>query len=306
MSRLSGPQRVTLFLILGVLALVGIFLSLFEPVEEEIEIGLSGEARINDYLAAERLFLELGVSADSVWGLEEMPEQGVLLLLDNDPGFRERIAEDVLAWVHDGGLAVVGTTTLGPHPILDLAGFVVPEGPLDTGSPDTLPDLSLLSDVTLPHGAGAIVMLPEPARYGNDRLGEPEHAAALWQAVSEDGPPTQAVLVVRGSSPSLLGSLWGSAWPAILSLLVLIAGLITRAGRRLGPLLPDPDPHRRSLVEHIDATGVFLWRQGHSAVLLDSARKAAGQPPGAKPITDPRQFTAEIQQLQQEWKFADP
>jgi hypothetical protein len=318
-SRLTGPQRASLLLIVGLCSAVGLFFLLFERIEETHEIGLSGEARINHYLAIERMLTALDVPADSTWGVETLPEEGALLLLDDDPDFRERIAEDVLTWVADGGVAMVGTTTIGENPILEGAGFDVPEPWLapedeDTGaSEDTDPVADDAAEVaptrppqTRSHGSGRITMLPDPGQYQNDALIEDGTAGtALWDALTTESTPTRATLVIRGTSPSLLGTLWKAAWPAMISALVLIGAACLRASRRLGPLLPDPDTDRRSILEHIQATGVFLWRQGHAVVLLDSARRSAGLPPEGKAIKDPRQFTAEVQRLQQEWTLAD-
>jgi len=313
-SRLTGPQRASLLLIVGVLSAVGLFLLLFEQVEEPREIGLSGEARVNDYLAVERMLIALGVSADSTWGMETMPQEGALLLLDSDPEFRARVAEDVLAWVADGGTAMIAST-LGPHPILEGAGFTVPEPWLapdeaDTASPDGTDEDTETPPARPPqtrrHGSGQITMLPDPAQYNNTALvADDAPGVRLWDALTADGIPPRATLVIRGTSPSLLGTLWTAAWPAVISALVLLVAAGLRASRRLGPLLPDPNTDRRSILEHIQATGVFLWRQGHGAMLLDSARQSAGLPPEGRAITDPRQFTAEIDRLQQEWTLAD-
>lgn len=314
MSRLTGPQKATLLLIAGLLSMVGLFLLLFERVEEPREIGLSGEARVNDYLAVERMLIAMGVPADSTWGVEELPEEGALLLLDDDPDFRDRIAEDVLSWVADGGTALVATTP-GPHPILEAAGFTVPDPWIvpeedDGDAEDEADEADEVAPTrppeTLPYGSGRITMLPDPDQYDNTALVEEDRpGVVLWDTLTADGIPPRATLVIRGTSPSLLGTLWDAAWPAVISGLVLVLAGCLRASRRLGPLLPDPDTDRRSILEHIQATGVFLWRQGHAAMLLDSARQSAGLPPEDRAITDPRQFTAEIQRLQQEWTLAD-
>jgi hypothetical protein len=319
-SRLTGPQRATLLLIAALVTAVGILLALFERVEETDEIGLSGEARINDFLAVERMLVAMGVTADSTWGIKALPTDGALLLLDDDPDFRARIAPEVLSWVADGGVALVATTTIGPHPILEAAGFTVPDpwrateetdnGETDTGETVDAPEEAAPEEAAPPesrrYGQGRITMLRDPGQYSNERLIDDDAPGrALWEALTIDGVPGRATLVIRGTPPSLLGALWRAGWPAVISALVLLLAVCLRAARRLGPLLPDPTTDRRSILEHIEATGVFLWRQGHAGILLDSARRAAGLPETGEALTDPRQFTAEIERLQQEWKRAD-
>ncbi len=53
-----------------------------------------------------------------------------------------------------------------------------------------------------------------------------------------------------------------------------IAVVVWSSAVRLGPVIDGSDTERRSLIEHIDAGGNFLWRRGHARILLDAVRQA--------------------------------
>ena len=59
-----------------------------------------------------------------------------------------------------------------------------------------------------------------------------------------------------------------------LPLALLLAGWLWARSQRLGPLLPDPEPSRRSLREHIIASANHLWRNHRGLHLYDQARAA--------------------------------
>jgi len=79
---------------------------------------------------------------------------------------------------------------------------------------------------------------------------------------------------VRDRPPSLAALLARHAWPALASGGVLLLAWLRFASARFGPLLPEPSRDRRRLLEHVEAAGVFLWRQGEREALLSSTRRA--------------------------------
>jgi hypothetical protein len=64
------------------------------------------------------------------------------------------------------------------------------------------------------------------------------------------------------------------AWMVLISLGALVALLFWKAGQRFGPLLPAPDPARRNLLEHVDASGRLLWQEGAGDRLVKATRAA--------------------------------
>ena len=69
-------------------------------------------------------------------------------------------------------------------------------------------------------------------------------------------------------------ALWQNYRYMLLALAAFLALAFWMAVRRFGPMLPQPAVERRSLMEHIAASGAWLWKaDGGSGVLLDAARE---------------------------------
>ncbi len=107
-----------------------------------------------------------------------------------------------------------------------------------------------------------------------------------------------AVLFLSGDrEDSLLDLIWRHGWPVVLLGLVTVLTLLWRRGARLGPLLPDPDPARRSLGEQILGTGRFIFRAGgahalHTAALQALDRIAEQKLRGYARMTEPARVSA--------------
>lgn len=69
-------------------------------------------------------------------------------------------------------------------------------------------------------------------------------------------------------------ALWQHYRYLLLALAAFLALALWMAVRRFGPVLPQPAAERRSLMEHIAASGAWLWKaDGGGGVLLDAARE---------------------------------
>ncbi|MFC6840717.1 DUF4350 domain-containing protein [Xanthomonas theicola] len=81
-------------------------------------------------------------------------------------------------------------------------------------------------------------------------------------------------LVYAAELPSLWRTLFTRGWPAWLpALLMLLAWLWSRM-QRFGPLLASPAGDRRSLLEHVRASGEHLFRYGKASLLYAAMRQA--------------------------------
>ncbi|MES2262364.1 MAG: DUF4350 domain-containing protein [Pseudomonadota bacterium] len=122
-------------------------------------------------------------------------------------------------------------------------------------------------------GRGRIVMV-SANYFDNDALALQDHAELLLGLAGLNAKARDVTIVQRLDVLRWYAVLWQSARPLLVGLGVLLALLAWRAMRRFGPLLPEPETERRSLLEHIEASGNWLWRApGGRAVLLAAARQ---------------------------------
>lgn len=298
------PLLAGLLLIAG----VGLFFTFFERVEEEVDVGYQGAARTNPFLAAERLFTRLGAPSRSLAAGPRTlpPADHVLLLLSPARSLSaERFAE-IRTWVGQGGrLLVAPDEAPSLDPVLRHWSIQVTEQP-DAGGPEvfqvplregakanveiprvrrlavTRKDTQAafgteagLAFVRYAEGDGSVTFLADASFLTNDGIGLHDHAALAWALVRAGGDvPAGVWIAVRDEVPTLGQLLVRHAWMALASGALLIAAWLWASGARFGPLLPVPPRDRRSLLEHVEASGDFLWRTGRGDDLVQGARQA--------------------------------
>jgi hypothetical protein len=122
-------------------------------------------------------------------------------------------------------------------------------------------------------GAGRVTILPTFQFFANTQVGHLDHARFAWLATGEPRPNEPVMLFLQMNSPPLGDWLWREAWTVVIATAILIALWLARIVPRFGPLAPDPAPQRRSLAEHIVASGRFLWSRAESSFLLQALRE---------------------------------
>lgn len=234
----------------------GAFFYTHDREMKEVEVGPSGLASVNPWLAAERTLTELGVPTTSTYGLVELPPQDhLIVVLDRTGAMREPMADDLLEWVDYGGTLV----------------YVTPDSPDTLATAETWGDTEHLWGEARWYGAGVLVEMESAAWMRSKHLPEGDNASRLLAgAWDHEG----ALFIIRGESPGIFTLLWRHAWMLCFSVLVLGLAWIRAVSGRFGPRVPDPVPTRRSLLEHVLAAGRFLARHGHQEELVDSARRA--------------------------------
>lgn len=123
-------------------------------------------------------------------------------------------------------------------------------------------------------GKGHVFVFTELGGFTNHRIVKRDHAELLWELVRERPAPGHIWLLHGDPSVGLMDWLARHAWMALLSLGALVVFIFWRAAPRFGPLLPVPDPARRSLLEHVDASGRLLWQEGAGDRLVKVTRAA--------------------------------
>lgn len=125
-----------------------------------------------------------------------------------------------------------------------------------------------------PWGEGSIAVLADPGLLRNDRIGQLDHAALLWFLADAGSGAGELWWVLSDDMPALPVWLARQAPAAVISATVLLLLWLWSAARRFGPRQPNPAPVRRSLREHLRASGRFLWRHGQGEALLAASRSA--------------------------------
>ncbi|HKH45726.1 MAG TPA: DUF4350 domain-containing protein [Thermoanaerobaculia bacterium] len=284
------------------------FFTAFERVEQDVEVGYQGAARANPFLAAERLFTRLGAPARTLAAEPPgmPPADHALLLVSPARSLSSGQFAKIFDWVRRGGRLLVALDEAPSiDPILRHWSVEVSEPP-EAGGPEvfevtlregtkatveilqarrlkvTRKDTQVqmgspagLAFVRYAEGAGSVTFLADAGFLSNGHIGQHDHAALAWALVRAGGDaPAGVWLAVRDEVPTLAQLLAQNAWMALASGGLLIAAWLWSAGARFGPLVPDPPRGRRSLLEHVEASGDFLWRTGRGSELVQGARQA--------------------------------
>jgi hypothetical protein len=126
-------------------------------------------------------------------------------------------------------------------------------------------------------GKGKVALMagsPQDNYFSNKRLGELDHAELLLHLTGLAGERTPVIMVQQLRSQRWPSYLWQHYQPLLLGAAVTLALWLWGATRRFGALLPEPEQERRSLLEHIDASGRWLWQlPGGRARLLQAVRQ---------------------------------
>ena len=134
------------------------------------------------------------------------------------------------------------------------------------------------------YGTGMISLLSDMQFIHNQAIGQYDHAHFLWSLVHFERPAQQVWVLLPNLSvitktatnniPSLGQLVWLKWWTVVISASILLLFWLWHITSRFGPLLPDPPGTRRRWLEHIEASGHFLWRYHQAEFLLRGARQA--------------------------------
>lgn len=120
--------------------------------------------------------------------------------------------------------------------------------------------------LTVAHGAGRVTVLTDYDFMTNSRIGTADHAdmAASLLGLYDARPVRQILFIPREDADNILILTWKYASPVVIAVLAWLLLALWRAGTRVGPLQPPQPAARRSLAEHVRASGEYLWRHGQS------------------------------------------
>lgn len=123
-------------------------------------------------------------------------------------------------------------------------------------------------------GRGLVTVANDLTGITNRFIGEHDHAEFLWRLVQLHPESREVLFFHNPRALSLAGWLRTHAWPALSAGTALLLLWLWRVAPRLGPAQADPERQRRRLLDHLRASGRFLWSSGGGAGLLEAAREA--------------------------------
>ena len=124
------------------------------------------------------------------------------------------------------------------------------------------------------YGDGSVDLLGDFEMIDNESLDEGPHLAFARQLLAPNWGKGRFHLVYAADMPPLWRWLLQHAWAFLLPLLLALLAWLWMRMQRFGPLLPTPLPPRRSLLEHVQASGEHLLRYGKLGVLHRAMRDA--------------------------------
>jgi len=126
----------------------------------------------------------------------------------------------------------------------------------------------------LREGDGNVVVVNDLDFATTGEIAELDHAqfvVELARFAQRSGP---VIFFINPGQPSLMKWLRTHAWAPISAAALAVLLWLWKSIPRFGPVAPDPERARRRLLDHLRASGRFLWARGQGGRLLDSAYQA--------------------------------
>ncbi|MEN4951538.1 DUF4350 domain-containing protein [Stenotrophomonas sp. TWI819] len=136
--------------------------------------------------------------------------------------------------------------------------------------------IDVLADMAFMQGKGRPnpTVPPNAANALVDGLHDKAHRDLTRYVLAPNYGKGTMWLVYASRPPSLWNRVFYLGWPVWAPLLLALLGWLWQRAQRLGSELPSPAAERRSLLEHIRASGEHLLRFGKAPLLHDAARRA--------------------------------
>ncbi len=120
-------------------------------------------------------------------------------------------------------------------------------------------------------GQGTVTILPTLEFLNNTNIARLDHAALGWFALG-DPPRSPVLLFLRLDTAPLWQWIQREAWTVVVAAALGLLLWLARIIPRFGPLAPELPPVRRSLAEHVVASGRYLWSRGEGRYLAQALR----------------------------------
>ncbi len=298
--------------LLAVALLTAWWLYNYEYVEREVDLPPRGEASYNPLYALKLALLADGVRAMSRQRLQfdEVPlgAHDTVLVLNDPRTLSPQDVDGLLQWVQRGGHLLVRTPPLErgaatrpgalldalklrPLPRYQCMRLATPGKKQDAppafvfcgGTRFTMLGVEPLhawgdldngyAYLRVAHGMGTVDVLANFDFLANPMLEQPGFQHLARQLLQPGWKRGTVHLVYAASMPPLWRLVFDKAWMAWLPLLLALGAWLWMRMQRFGPRLPSPEPARRALLEHVQASGEHLWRYGRASTLHAAVRE---------------------------------
>ncbi len=142
------------------------------------------------------------------------------------------------------------------------------------------PSVATLADelgyvaVRLPVGNGFVTAVSTSGLFFNGPLDRADHPRLVLDLLAGYVEPGKVWIVYGVDFPSLPALLWQAMPQLTLTLAALLLLWLWTAMPRFGPRVPPPGDDRRSILEHVAASGEFAWRHDGAQALAAAVRHA--------------------------------
>ncbi len=116
------------------------------------------------------------------------------------------------------------------------------------------------------YGQGYFTLLSDISIFNNRYIGQYDHAAILQALVQQKNHPKVGLQYLT-EMPSLLTILWDKAYLFIISFSIALVLWLLWSNYRFGPIIQTMDNRQKNLLQHIEASGRFLWQKNQAEVL---------------------------------------
>ena len=159
-------------------------------------------------------------------------------------------------------------------------------------------DSGLYGFARVPRGKGSVDVLAELDFLQNDKLNEGPHIALARQLLQPNWNAGGTFhLIYSANMPPWWKLLFDHGWRVLAAMALALFAWLWMRGERFGPLLPSAPMDRRSLLEHVQASGEHLYRYGKRATLYAAVhaaflRRLRQRDPYAAALDGPAQIEA--------------
>lgn len=284
-----------LFLVLAALG-TWLFLENFRRVTHERDLPAQGEARYNPLYALKLSLREMGQSVETHARLDieaaNLKPGDTLLFYSPPNGFSETQIDGLLKWVESGGHLILGSPAAellaDDITLYNKLGVYAGEEeeedcfyymPMTAKKAEVICGNRFFPEDAewyqwlhgdeeqgyslgrMEWGDGTVTIASSLEFMGNERLKFSGSRELTYQLLANTMGKGRFHLVYATDMSPFWLLLIKHGWTLLLPMLVLLAAWLIYRSQRFGPLQASPNPDRRALLEHIGATGEYMFHR---------------------------------------------